>query len=332
MPPMSRRDFIRTSAFGLAATAAGELGFPAPASARVALVRLGAGGRAEAIRRAVDLFGAPDLRGKRVSIKPNFNSAHAYPGSTHNDTLLTLAQLSSEWGAEWITVADRSGMGSTRQVMDEKGVFELGEAHEFDVLPLPELAADHWSHIRHPDLHWQDGFYFARVFQETDALIQTCCLKTHRFGGHFTLSLKNTVGMVAKTVPGVDHDFMRELHGSRHQRRMIAEMNLAYEPTLVVMDAVKCFTSRGPEAGPTAEPNLILAATDRVALDAVGVAILRDHGTTPEVSAGAVFEQEQIARAAALGVGVGEPEQIEIVTADLESGRYADRLMEILRA
>ena len=41
---------------------------------------------------------------------------------------------------------------------------------------------------------------------------------------------------------------------------------------------------------------MVLAGTDRVALDAVGVAILRMFGTTREVSRGRVFEQEQIAR------------------------------------
>ena len=42
---------------------------------------------------------------------------------------------------------------------------------------------------------------------------------------------------------------------------------------------------------------VVLAGTDRVAVDAVGVALLRHFGTTPEVSRGAIFEQEQIARA-----------------------------------
>ncbi len=81
-----------------------------------------------------------------------------------------------------------------------------------------------------------------------------------------------------------------------------------------------------------AQPNVILAATDRVALDAVGVAILREKGTTPEVSQGPIFGLEQIARAAELGIGVDAPERIEIVTDDPESGQYAETLREILLA
>ena len=47
----------------------------------------------------------------------------------------------------------------------------------------------------------------------------------------------------------------------------------------------------------------MIASTDRIALDAVGVATLRIYGTTGEVENGSIFEQEQIARAVELGLG-----------------------------
>jgi hypothetical protein len=43
-----------------------------------------------------------------------------------------------------------------------------------------------------------------------------------------------------------------------------------------------------------------------------------------------IFEQEQVARAVELGIGIKSPEQIEIVTEDAESKKYADRFTEIL--
>jgi uncharacterized protein (DUF362 family) len=75
---------------------------------------------------------------------------------------------------------------------------------------------------------------------------------------------------------------------------------------------------------------VILAGTDRIAIDAVGVALLRYYGTTEEVSRGAIFEQEQIARAVQLGIGVSGPKQIELVTGDRESTEYAKKIREIL--
>ncbi|HET9399861.1 MAG TPA: hypothetical protein VFO34_02835, partial [Candidatus Acidoferrales bacterium] len=72
------------------------------------------------------------------------------------------------------------------------------------------------------------------------------------------------------------------------------------------------------------------AGTDRIAIDAVGVALLRHFGTTPEVSRGAIFEQEQIARAVQLGIGVKSPTEIELVTDDRDSAEYAEVIRDVL--
>jgi len=95
---------------------------------------------------------------------------------------------------------------------------------------------------------------------------------------------------------------------------------------LIVMDGVDVFVGGGPDVGTLAEGNVVLVGTDRVAMDATGVALLRMLGTTPEVSAGRVFEQEQIARAVELGLGVGSPDQIAFLTDDADSAAYADQI------
>jgi uncharacterized protein (DUF362 family) len=178
--------------------------------------------------------------------------------------------------------------------------------------------------------HWRQGFAVARPVLEADGVVQTCCLKTHRFGGHFTLSLKNSVGLVAKWVPGNNYNYMTELHSSSHQRLMIAEVNAAYQPNLVLLDGVEVFVDGGPDRGTRVDAQVVLAGTDRVAIDAVGVAILRYFGTTPAVSQGPIFEQEQIARAVELGLGVEGPDGIELVTDDPDSETYAAEIQEIL--
>ena len=121
-----------------------------------------------------------------------------------------------------------------------------------------------------------------------------------------------------------------ELHSSTYQRHMIAEINTAYTPALVVIDGVEAFVDGGPARGALAQPEVILAGTDRIALDAVGVAILRLFGATPAVSQGEIFEQTQIARAVELGLGVDSPTQIRFVTGDPESQAYADRISALL--
>lgn len=286
--------------------------------------------RAAGVKKALDLLGFNGVKGKNLFLKPNFNSADPAPGSTHPDTLSTLIQSLQTLGAARITLGDRSGMGNTRAVMEQIGVFRMAEELDFEVIVFDELEAGDWLLQQMPDSHWQQGFAIARPVLEADGVVQTCCLKTHRFGGHFTLSLKNSVGLAAKRLPGESYNYMNELHSSSQQRRMIAEINMAYQPDLIVLDGVEAFVEGGPDQGKKVKAEVILAGTDRVAIDAVGVALLRYFGTTPTVSQGAIFEQEQLARAVELGLGVASPDEIELVTGDQASADYAKQIQEIL--
>jgi uncharacterized protein (DUF362 family) len=283
--------------------------------------------RGEGVRTAIDLLGLRSFRGKNVVLKPNFNTADPAPGSTHSDTLRSLVLCLRKTGAKRITLAERSGPGeSTRKVMEKKGIFELARELNFSIVNLEELGPEGWSKIEPNESHWSRGFHFPRIYLEAESIVQTCCLKTHAYGGHFTLSLKNSVGLV----PLKGYPYMNELHSSPYQRQMIAEINTAYSPDLVLLDGVEAFVAGGPDRGTKVVANVLLAGTDRVAIDAVGVAILRLLGTTPEVSRGSIFEQEQIARAAELGLGVSSAEQIQLVTRDTESEAFAAQVRDIL--
>jgi uncharacterized protein (DUF362 family) len=286
--------------------------------------------RVAGVNRALDLLDLGPLHGKHLFLKPNFNSADPPPGSSHNHTLGALVRRLQALGAGRITVGDRSGMGDTRNVMQRKGIFRLAGELGFDTVVLDELDANGWERMQVPGSHWRKGFAVARPALDADGIVQTCCLKTHRFGGQFTLSLKNSVGLVAKQVPGDGYNYMSELHSSPHQRLMIAEINAAYQPDLVLLDGVEAFVDGGPAHGTLVEAQVVLASVDRVAIDAVGVAILRQLGTTPAVSQGPIFHQEQISRAAALGLGVTGADQIEFVTGDDESAAYAAEIGQIL--
>jgi uncharacterized protein (DUF362 family) len=331
---MNRRTFLKASTvLGSAALLSPWFKFSpgaaANATAQVAFVKTQ--DRAAGVKKALDLLGFKGVKGKYLFLKPNFNSADPAPGSTHADTLSSLIQALQTLGAARITLGDRSGMGNTRTVMEQKGIFGMAEELGFETIVFDELTADDWVLQQLPDSHWQQGFAVARPVLEADGVIQTCCLKTHRYGGHFTLSLKNSVGLAAKWLPGERYNYMTELHGSSQQRRMIAEINATYQPDLVVLDGVEAFVEGGPDQGKKVKANVILAGSDRVAIDAVGVALLRYFGTTPAVSQGAIFEQEQIARAVELGLGVDGPDKIELITGDSASAAYAKQIQEILQ-
>jgi uncharacterized protein (DUF362 family) len=138
--------------------------------------------------------------------------------------------------------------------------------------------------------------------------------------------------MVAKRVPGGMYDYMWELHGSPYQRQMIAEINNNYNLDFVIMDGVKAFFTGGPEKGKVVEPGLLLASRDRVALDAVGVAILKLYGAGGKVGDDPIFEQDQLKRAAELGFGAQSVEEITLTPIDEVSRDDVERIEGVLRA
>lgn len=283
--------------------------------------------RKKAIADLLAQYELSQFKGKQVAFKTNYNSADPFPAQTHPDTLQFIVKELQKAGVKEIIMGERSGMGNTQDVLDKSGIIELAKKLKINVQILNDLPFSGWIHIDVEGSHWDRGFLFARLFIDADAIVQTCCLKTHKFGGHFTLSLKNSVGMIARYHPQDGYDFMNELHGSPHQREMVAEINTAYEPELIVMDAVKAFVKGGPAVGEEVTPNLFLAGKDRVALDAVGVALLRHYGTTKEVEKGSIFEQTQLARAIELGLGAKSLRDIKLIPLDDDAEALAEDIV-----
>jgi uncharacterized protein (DUF362 family) len=105
-------------------------------------------------------------------------------------------------------------------------------------------------------------------------------------------------------------------------------INTAYTPALIVLDGLEVFTARGPMAGRRVAFQVVLAGTDRVAIDTVGMALLRYYHTTTAVANGPIFEQ--IARAVELGLGVDSSHKIRLVTDDADSAAYAEEIKKTL--
>lgn len=300
-----------------------------PEIAQVAFVKTQ--DRAEGVHRALELFGQNPVAGKQVMLKPNFNSADPPPGATHNATLAALVTWLQDSGADRITVGDRSWAGG-RSVMQAKGVYDMAAQMGFETAAFDDLPADanNWQWVQAESSHWRNGFLVARPIWEAESVVATCCLKTHGYGGHYTISLKNAVGIVAKSGPCGDTfvRLMDELHAAQYgdMRKMIAEINLAWSPDVYVVDAVEAFVAGGPMTGTLAQPNAVFVGTDRVALDAIGVALLRKFGASGPVNKGSVFETDQIAHAVELGIGIDSPDKIEFLTDDADSAAYVDEI------
>ena len=323
---LDRRSFVRRSAglVFLPAVSRQALNslFAAPKT-RVAIVRTA--DRRRGVTDALSLLDLRAMRGKRVVLKPNFNSADEAPASTHNDTLLQLIAEIHERGARSITLGESSGPPRTQGVMEQKGVFDFARDQRFDVVDFEQIADHDWVSFPATGTHWPEGFALPRLIVDSEYTVSTCCLKTHGAGGVFTMSLKLSVGLTPKAI-------RRTMHRSPDMRRMIAELNTGYRPQLIVLDGVTAFTDGGPSRGTLKAANVMIAGHDRVAVDAVGLAMLKYLGSNDAIMGRRIFEQEQMARAAELKLGISSCDEIELVTGDADSRALAESLYPILAA
>lgn len=318
---LGRRDFLKTAGLGLAALPSLDLRRLTAAdparTARVVVVRTA--DRRDGVRRALKLLDLTGMTGRGVVVKPNFNSADPAPAATHPDTLAQLVEEIHERGARGVVVGESSGPRGTARVMADNGVYDMARALDFDVVNYDEIAEGEWVRFGPDGTHWAEGFWLPRHVVGAEYNVATCCLKTHGSGGVFTMALKLSVGLTPRAI-------RRGMHRSPDMRRMIAELNLGYRPDLIVLDGVSAFTDGGPSSGEEKRGDVMIVGDDPVAVDVVGLAVLKQLGSNPAIMETPVFEQEQIARAVEIGLGVGSPDLIELVTPDEASRLYAETL------
>lgn len=210
-------------------------------------------------------FGKFINKGDVVLLKPNFNTADPSPASTDLGFLKVVTELVYDCGAKIVIIGDSSTMSlNTRKVMEKIGVFELEKMER----PPRIYVFDErkWVKKTIPEAKFLKNVSVSEYLDKVDKLILLPNLKTH-FLAQFTGALKLSIGFVKP--------FQRVGFHFRNLQEKTAELNKIINPDLIIMDARKCFIKKGPAEGELREPGLILASTDRVAIDIAGVKIIQ---------------------------------------------------------
>src|SRR4030042_1529877 len=156
MKRVSRRDFLKyTGVAGGALFLGAEVGATMSSTAsRVALVKTD--DRRKGVKESLKTLNVNPVKGKNVLIKPNFNTADSTPGSTHNDTLVTLIEEIWEMGAKSIAIGERS-YPITREVMAQKGILPILKKMDVKVIDFDELDDKDWVPFKPKGSHWSKG-------------------------------------------------------------------------------------------------------------------------------------------------------------------------------
>lgn len=239
--------------------------------------------------------------GDTVVLKPNYNSGDPPPNSTDVQLLEALIRLLRDHGAQRVIVGEssRHPPTSTRYEMRRAGVFAACKRAGAEVAIFPE---GEWVPVR------LDGDYFrwveiARPLLECDRIVYACCLKTHWLA-KFSISLKHSVGCVRPR-------HRAQLHFGGHFEERVAELALPITPALVIVDGRLCYTRGGPCYGAVRRANVLLAGSDRVAIDVQGIReVARIPGSALRRDP---WSYRQLRHAVKLGLGACSDDEIALV-------------------
>ncbi len=265
----------------------------------------------QSVKTAVSLAGGLNIKkNSTVLIRPNANTADFPPGSTNPEVLKGAIRAVKEYYPAKIIVGEKSMTTlDTLKVMKHLGLYHAAESEGVDeIISFDDVE---WKKVRPKKARsWPHGFSVPAIFDEIDYTIALPIVKTH-WTALFTIGLKSQISITS------DPDRRQLPHGQNNDElfgNMIAEANLVYKPDFYISDATKCFVTDGPNIGTLREPGLVIATSDVIANDVVGLALLKTLGTIDEIQNRSVWEQPQIKRVVELDLGIKNRSDIQIIS------------------
>jgi uncharacterized protein (DUF362 family) len=258
----------------------------------------------EAIIKSIELIGGLESKiqpGDIVTIKPNLNTADSNPASSDSEFIKILGELILEAGAKELRIIDSSTLYmSTRDVAEKVGLTKVADDLGAQLILLDEHP---WEKQDFPKGQYLKGGCIGKPVLKIEKLVLVPNLKTHRFA-KYTGAMKLCVGWLRP------RDRIK-LH-IRHLEEKIVDLASFFHPDLIVMDARKCFVTRGPEAGQVETPNLILASNDMVSIDVEGIRIIQNYKAENKLKMD-VWDVPQIKHAVKLRIGASCDGDIKIL-------------------
>jgi uncharacterized protein (DUF362 family) len=213
----------------------------------------------ESLERGFNLVPPPDVRGKRVLLKPNFvEYAPERPVTTHVELIRETVRTLRERGAAEVVIGEGPGHNpDTDEVWGRSGLFRIGAeegAHVVD-LNVDDLVLARMRTF--PEGNGFKGRVLERLFLPktllgADLIVSMPKLKTHHWSG-VTLGMKNLFGVV----PSVKYGWPKNLLHVNGIVRSIVELTATIPVAYTIVDGVEGMEGNGPIVG-TAVPSRCL--------------------------------------------------------------------------
>jgi uncharacterized protein (DUF362 family) len=259
------------------------------------------GDRITATRTAIQLLGGMERfvkKGNRVILKPNMSFPHPpdRATNTHPEVVATVAELCIQAGASEIIILDyplgrpavclrRSGIRDACSGLRNVHTVALAEEKFFKEVSVPRGKA-----LKKVKL--------MKDVLENDVFINIPTAKSHTTTG-VSLGMKGLMGVI----------WDRKYFHSQDIHQAIADLSSVVKVDLTVLDASRALETGGPTGpGRIVTPKTIVAGIDPVAVDALGVGLVKWYGQKLKPS-----EVKHIVAAHDMGLGSMNVDQMNII-------------------
>lgn len=229
------------------------------------------------IAKAAAASDFPDVRGKKVLLKPNILSdSLPEKGITTNPSVLRgMIRFLRGKGAAAILVGDSPGLQGPNWRPRESGIEQVIEEEGCEWVDFTRDTVTE-------DVPYTGGMKlpFSSIFSGIDVFITLPKFKTHKLM-YATGALKNQFGLVPSVRKSACHV---QKTGRDDFARLIVGINTLHKPSYALMDAVIGMEGDGPANGTLRFMGLLIGSDDPVALDRTeGLLMGYDPGDLPIV-------------------------------------------------
>ena len=266
----------------------------------------------ESIELSVSLIGGIKKlvnKGDIILLKPNYNTADPFPGSSDPEFIKAVIDMLYESGAGKVILGERTAFLHSRKVLEQAGIVKVAEKAGAEVRVFGKdgwramFDRKGWRRVKIPEGQYLRKVSLAKEALEMEKIVYAPLIKTHH-AAEFTGAIKLSMGFVKPF-------FDQITFHAWHLQEKLAELSLVVKPDLIIMDARKVFITGGPAKGELREPNLILASGNQVAIDVEGVKILQSYPGNG-LEGKNVWDLVQIKHAVKLGIGPHSEGEYEV--------------------
>jgi uncharacterized protein (DUF362 family) len=207
--------------------------------------------------------------GQRVVLKPNmsFASGPERASNTHPALVAAVARMCLEAGAAEVMVLDyplqspeiclrRSGVAEACRPLRNVHVRMFTDRKFFREIPVPQGKV-------------LDRVEIIKEVLDSPVLISLPQAKSHSTTG-ISMGVKGLMGLIWDRW---------SFHGKVNINQALADLATVLRPALTVLDATRVLSTGGPGGpGEILQPNLVVAGTDPIAVDAFGVSVAPWYG------------------------------------------------------